>query len=56
MQPRFQKRLTFLPIPTLIQFICERFIYFLDRSVYFAAAKYVDRTPILGIYKSLTDT
>ncbi len=40
-----------LPIPTLI-YICERFIYFQDGSVNFAAAKYVD----LAIYKSLTDT
>ncbi len=28
----------------LHSYICERFIYFLDRSVYFAAAKYVDQS------------
>jgi hypothetical protein len=33
-------------------YISERFIYFQDWSVYFAAAKYVDQS--LGIYKSLT--
>jgi hypothetical protein len=31
-----------LPIPTHIY--CERFIYFQDRSVSFAAAKYVDQS------------
>ncbi len=42
--PFFQNRIIMfsLPIPTLIYCICERFIYFQDRSVYFAAAKYVD--------------
>jgi hypothetical protein len=34
-------------------YICERFIYFQDRSIYFAAAKYVDCRAILGIFKSL---
>ncbi len=28
----------------LHSYICERFIYFQDRSVHFAAAKYVDRS------------
>jgi hypothetical protein len=32
-----------LQIPTLI-YLFERFIYFQDWSVYFAAAKYVDRS------------
>jgi hypothetical protein len=43
-QPRyFQNRIImfYLPIPTLINL---RFVYFQDQSVYFAAAKYVDRT------------
>ncbi len=31
-----------LPIPT--QYNCDRFIYFQDRSDYFAAAKYGDRS------------
>jgi hypothetical protein len=34
-------------------YICERFIYFQDLSVYFAAAKYV-HAPILGINRSQT--
>ncbi len=37
----------------LHSYICDRFIYFQDQSVYFAAAKYICG-PILGIYKSLT--
>jgi hypothetical protein len=44
-QPRyFQNRVIIfcLLILTLI-YDCERFIYIQDRSVYFAAAKYVDR-------------
>jgi hypothetical protein len=43
----FQNRIIMfcLPIPIVIYTgICERFIYFQDRSVYFAAAKYVDRS------------
>ncbi len=32
-----------LPVPTHIQYICERFIYSQDRSAYSAAGKYVDR-------------
>ncbi len=37
----FQNRIIMfcLSIPTLIYYICERFIYFQDLSVYFAAAK-----------------
>ncbi len=33
-----------LPVPTLIYSICEKFIYFQDRSVYSTAGKYVDRS------------
>jgi hypothetical protein len=42
----FQNRIIMfcLPIPTLILYICEKFIYFQDRPAYFAAAKYVDRS------------
>ncbi len=36
----------------LHSYICERFIYLQDRSFYFSAAKYVDRS---WEYKSLTD-
>jgi hypothetical protein len=32
-----------LPVPILHSYICERFIYFQDRSAYSAAGKYVDR-------------
>jgi hypothetical protein len=32
-----------LPVPSLV-YICERFIYFQDRSAYSAAGKYVDRS------------
>jgi hypothetical protein len=42
-----------LPVSTLIYIICERFIYFHDRSAYFAAGKYVDRS--WKYIKSLTD-
>ena len=44
--PYFQNRIIMfcVPIPTLIYSTCERFIYFQDRSVYLAAAKYVDRS------------
>ena len=32
-------------LPQLLHsYICERFIYFQNRSVYFAAAKYVDQS------------
>jgi hypothetical protein len=43
---KFQNRIiTFcLPVPTLILYICERFLYFQDQSAYFAAGKYVDRS------------
>jgi hypothetical protein len=52
--PYFQNRIImfWLPIPTLMYCICERFIYFQDQSVYFAAAHICG--PIMGIYKSLT--
>ncbi len=42
-----------LPVPIIIYSICERFIFFQDRSVYFAAAKYVDR---YWEYLNRTDT
>ncbi len=38
----------------LHSYICERFIYFQDRSVYFAAAKYVDRSSWEYINRSQT--
>ncbi len=34
--------------PNSYTHICERFIYFQDRSVYFAAAKYVDRSQYIN--------
>jgi hypothetical protein len=42
----FQNRIKMfcLSIPTMIYCICERFIYFQDLSVYFAAARHVDRS------------
>jgi hypothetical protein len=46
-QPHYFKniiKMFCLPIPFLHSYICERFIYFQDRSVYFSAAKYVDRS------------
>ncbi len=54
----FQNRIILfcLPIPTLILlyiYLCEIYI-FQDRSVYFAATKYVDGS--WEFYKSLTDT
>jgi hypothetical protein len=39
----------------LHSYICERLIYFQDRSAYSAAGKYVDRSWEY-MYKSLTDT
>ena len=36
--------------------VCERFIYFLDRSAYSAAGKYVDRSWEYTVYISLIDT
>jgi hypothetical protein len=41
-----------LSIPTL----CERFIYFQDRTVYFAAAKIMLTDPGNTVCKSFTDT
>ena len=44
-QPRyFQNRIIMLCLPILHSYVCERFIYFQDRSVHFSAAKYVDRS------------
>ncbi len=40
----FPNRIIMFCLPFLHSFICERFIFFQDRSVYFAAAKYVDRS------------
>ena len=40
---------------THIQYICEIFIYLQDGSAYSAACREICG-PILGIYKSLTDT
>ncbi len=54
--PYFQNRIIMFCLQFLHSYICERFIYFQDRSVYFAASKYVDCGQILEIYKSLTDT
>ncbi len=65
----FQNRIIMscLPVP-IHSYICERFIYFQYRSVYFAAAKYADRSwkfinrsqthegraiPFLGVHKFL---
>ncbi len=42
------------PSPYTHTYICERFIYFQDRSAYSAAGKYVNQS--FGIYKSLTGT
>ncbi len=39
-----QNYMFFLPIPILIYRTCERFLHFLDQSVYFAASKYVDQS------------
>jgi hypothetical protein len=42
----FQNRIIMfcLPVPTLMQYICEIFIYFQDRSAYSAAGNYVDQS------------
>jgi hypothetical protein len=51
----FQNRIRMWSVSQFLQsYICERFIYFQDRSVYFAAAKNVDR--YWEYYKSLIDT
>jgi hypothetical protein len=42
----FQNRIIMfcLPVSTLMYSICERFIYFQDRSAYSSAGKYVDQS------------
>jgi hypothetical protein len=45
--PEFQNRIIMFCLPPqfLHSYICKRFTYFQDRSVYFAADKYVDPDP-----------
>ncbi len=40
----FQNRIIMFCLPTIHLYICERLIYFQDQAVYFAEAKYVDRS------------